>query len=387
MAEFRCYFGETNFKGQISEKFLKRRNNNCGLEIKEIKMNCKNEGLENIVFILKNNFNKRFLYKIGKRRNSQGFRKNSRMRFRKGNRFSRNLIRKKFIIPKMKFVKKIRIGSAVKKVFCYRDQCRLEKSSRLFSDFEELNLNFITSVEFLLFDNTKFEIKCSEPDNYQEKLFSENQRITGINYNYKKNYITKLNFYFHTITNLKDFKNLDYYNLLKTKKRFKKKNRKNYTIGPIGKKIGVKFQDLRRYSNWKLSAINVISDENIFSVQSEFKNIFFDKYSYGEKFGNLEKEKFMENKIFKISKDHHITKIDFFIDNLENLKGFEIFLGNTHQIFGIDKKDNVEFKKKEFLIREHESVIGLTGYYFEGKIVSLGFMVNVTALDNVKSFS
>ena len=455
--KYRCYNGETNFIGQISEKALKSKNNECELEITYVKMKCKNEGLENLVFALKNNFNKKMLLKTPERCNryyrshvysdyrrhlqdydfgsseenenlsDRNFRRNLNEKFT-GNNLDRNFsgnihdnfergsdhneinggnlennyynrprrrmrVRndknnsyKRFIIPEMKFVKKIIIGSSDKKVFCYRDQCMFEKSTCLFSEFKVKKLNIITSIEFVLSDNTKFGITCSKPDIYQEKVFSDYQRVTGINYNFEKNYITKLNFYFHTLTNLNNKNKLNYYNLLKNEENLKNK-KGNYIIGPIGKKKGIEFKDLRRYSDWKLSAISVISDKDIFSVQSEFKNIFFKKYSSGKKFGNITKGKLFKEKVFKIAKNDRIKKIVFFIDNLENLKGFGIFLENTHQIFGIDKKDNVKFKEKDFLIAQNENVFGLLGYYFEGKIVSLGFMVNNEVLDNLKSFS
>ena len=62
-------------------------------------------------------------------------------------------------------------------------------------------------------------------------------------------------------------------------------------------------------------------------------------------------------------------------NNKENLKGFAIYLLESHQLFGRSGIKNIEYEEKEYLVSEHEMIIGLKGWYFEKKIVCLGFMV------------
>lgn len=387
---YRCYKGETNFSGDNSHDKIESKNYGCGFEISKIKYKCKNGGLEDIIFLLKKQRKNAFTFRTPNRFNNRNYNngRNNRRNHRRNNRRNNKRI---FFLKNFIHITNILIGSTVKMIYCDRDECQPDLKYLYSHLLYQKKINLITSLEFSLTNNKKLSINCGKSTKYEKKSLTKFQRLSGIKYNFNENYITKLNFFYHSISNVHKYENSSYYSLIKTEnktKRYKRKKGENYIIGPIGKIKGEKFQDLKRYNDWKLiSLIIEFNKQNILSIQSNFKNLFFNKNSLGEKFGKLENGKNADKIVFEIPEGNRITKIIFFVDEDENLKGFAIYLLKSHEIFGIGENQIENFKMKEFVISKYEVVMGVLGYFLDNKIVALGFRVSISVLDSLHNFT
>ncbi len=153
--------------------------------------------------------------------------------------------------------------------------------------------------------------------------------------------------------------------------------------GHFGKRDGFVFEDLKRFSDWRITKLIIESSDNIKSIQTFYTNQFFPKNMLSQIHGNQERNTSIVH-VLEIPDHSHISKIKIFLDSLNNLKGIKFYFSNGQisKTFG----SRLKLIKKEVYFTNREYFIGFFGTYKNDCITSLGFLLNIQNGDHFSVF-